>query len=327
MAIAAIASLIAACGGDDADSDANGSGDGGNSAVTQQPEAAAEPRAQDFPKPEGRTLAQLADLARSGPNLAPATSHYAAGPNRFAFGLLDGNNSFIYAPSAVYIGRTPQDKAAGPFLAPTDSLITEERFRSKQAVLEGDAIASIYAAELPLQEPGRYAILVLTDTGDQLFGTTSQITVQRQDTIPAPGERPPRIETDTLEDSGGQVANIDTREPPSDMHETDFADVVGERPVALLFATPQLCQSRVCGPVTDIALQLREEYGDRIEFIHQEVYVDNEVDKGLRQPLRDFSLQTEPWLFTFDAEGRVAARLEGSFGLTGFEAALNAALG
>ena len=30
-------------------------------------------------------------------------------------------------------------------------------------------------------------------------------------------------------------------------------EVVGKKPVALLFATPQLCQSRVCGPVVDIA--------------------------------------------------------------------------
>ena len=56
--------------------------------------------------------------------------------------------------------------------------------------------------------------------------------------------------------------------------------------MALLFATPQLCQSRVCGPVVDIALQTAAKYGDRVEFIHQEVYVDNDPAKGLREPLR-----------------------------------------
>lgn len=39
-----------------------------------------------------------------------------------------------------------------------------------------------------------------------------------------------------------------------------------------------------------------------------------------------FGLQTEPWLFTFDARGRVAARLEGSFGTRAFEEAIKAAL-
>jgi hypothetical protein len=110
------------------------------------------------------------------------------------------------------------------------------------------------------------------------------------------------------------------------MHEENFRDVLGERPVALLFSTPQLCQSRVCGPVTDIELQLESEYGERMTFIHQEVYVDNELEKGLRPPLRAFHLETEPWLFTFDRQGRVAARLEGSFGVNAFRRAVEAAL-
>jgi hypothetical protein len=102
--------------------------------------------------------------------------------------------------------------------------------------------------------------------------------------------------------------------------------VLGKKPVALLFSTPQLCQSRVCGPVTDVALQLKAKYGDKIEFIHQEVYVDNDTNKGLRPPLEAFHLRTEPWLFVVDASGKITARLEGSFGLTAFENALKTAL-
>jgi hypothetical protein len=110
------------------------------------------------------------------------------------------------------------------------------------------------------------------------------------------------------------------------MHEENFADVLGEKPVVLLMATPALCQTRVCGPVTDIAAQLQEEYGDRATSIHQEVYEDNDVSKGLREPLRRFGLETEPWLFTIGADGRVAARLERSFGNGAFREAVEAAL-
>ena len=102
--------------------------------------------------------------------------------------------------------------------------------------------------------------------------------------------------------------------------------MVGKKPVALLFATPQLCQSRVCGPVTDVALQLQASYGDQVEFIHQEVYVDNDPNKGLRKPLQEFRLPTEPWLFVVGDDGRITARLEGSFGLKAFERALQTAL-
>ena len=103
------------------------------------------------------------------------------------------------------------------------------------------------------------------------------------------------------------------------MHAKSFADVVGKKPVALLFATPQLCQSRVCGPVVDVALQMKAKYGDRVEFIHQEVYEDNDPNKGLREPLQAFNLPTEPWLFVVGKDGRITARLEGSFGLGAFE--------
>ena len=133
------------------------------------------------------------------------------------------------------------------------------------------------------------------------------------------------MRTDTLASAGGDVEAIDTRRPTTDMH-GDFSKVVGTKPVALLFATPQLCQSRVCGPVVDEALQLRARYGDRIDFIHQEVYVDNDVNKGLRAPLQRFGLQSEPWLFVVGKDGRITARLEGSFGLAAFERALKTAL-
>ncbi len=119
--------------------------------------------------------------------------------------------------------------------------------------------------------------------------------------IPAVGERPPRVDTETVTSAGGDTESIETRVPADDMHEENFADVVGKKPVVLLFATPALCQTRVCGPVTDIAAQLQKEYGDRATFIHQEVYEQNKVEKGLREPLRRFGLQSEPWLFTFDA--------------------------
>jgi hypothetical protein len=75
-----------------------------------------------------------------------------------------------------------------------------------------------------------------------------------------------------------------------------------------------------------VIAQLKKTYGERAAFIHQEVFVDNEVEKGLRPPLRAFNLRTEPWLFTIDRRGRVAARLEGSFGTEASRQAIEAAL-
>ena len=140
-----------------------------------------------------------------------------------------------------------------------------------------------------------------------------QLTVARQDLVPGPGDKAPVIDTPTEADAGGDIASIDTRVPPSTMHEENFADVVGKKPVVLVFATPQLCQSRVCGPVVDVAEQLKAEYSDQAEFIHMEIYRDNDISKGFRPQIAAWGLPTEPWVFTIDRNGKIAARLEGAY--------------
>jgi hypothetical protein len=79
--------------------------------------------------------------------------------------------------------------------------------------------------------------------------------------------------------------------------------------------------------VNDVTEQLKSEHADEAAWIHMEIFEDNEVEKGLREQVTDFGLQTEPWLFAIDAEGKVAARLEGAFSLSEAEAALLAATG
>jgi hypothetical protein len=70
----------------------------------------------------------------------------------------------------------------------------------------------------------------------------------------------------------------------------------------------------VCGPVVDLAEQVKANSDNSdVAFIHMEVYRDNRIDKGIRPQMAAFHLQTEPWLFTFDRSGKVAARIEGAF--------------
>ncbi|HKZ13322.1 MAG TPA: thioredoxin family protein, partial [Solirubrobacterales bacterium] len=146
------------------------------------------------------------------------------------------------------------------------------------------------------------------------------------DPIPAVGTAPPRVHTPTITDVGGNAAAIDTRLPPSSMHEVDFADVLGKKPVVLIFATPALCQSRVCGPVVDVAQQVADEYEPKADFIHQEVYVDNEINKGIRPQLKAFGLPTEPWTYLIGKEGVIKDRLSGAYGVDELEEAMQTIL-
>lgn len=320
--LTALALALGACGGDDDDGNGSGSGD---PAVDRAIASAQDVSKRDFPAVAGRSLQEVANGVRPV-TAGLAVSEFVPGRNRLAFGVISKDNRFIYGKSAVYLARGPDARAIGPFPAPADPLVVEPPFRSKGAALESDAIAAIYNSQVELPKPGKWAVLVVTKASGGMVGGAANITVKRSSAIPPVGERPPRISTETVASSGGDLESIETRVPPDEMHNVDFRDVVGKKPVALIFSTPALCETRVCGPVTDIAAQLQSDYGDEMEFIHQEVYVDNQLAKGLREQLRAFSLRTEPWLFTFDRQGRVAARLEGSFGNDSFEQAVKAAL-
>ncbi len=292
-------------------------------AVAELP-AAEKPRADQFPSARGKTLTQLANGMRGGVQLGAATGTFTPGTGRFAFALNTGTGAFIYAPTALYIAPNPRSPAQGPFLAPADPMGVAPQYRSKQNSGPG-GIQAIYAAQLPLPHAGTYTLLAITRTQSGLIGAPGEVAVAASSPIPAVGQRPPAIATDTTASVHGNTSLLTTRIPPEDMHSVSFKDVLGKRPIALIISTPQLCISRVCGPVTDIAVELQHRYGGQITFIHQEVYVNNDPKQGLRPQLKAFHLQTEPWLFTINRQGKIAARLEGSFGANAFTRAIQAA--
>jgi hypothetical protein len=321
---------VAGCGGGDGESDDPVDRVSEEGGLQDRVRAASEPDASAFPAVEGKTLNQIAEEVRGAgaTEVGLATSVFTVGESRLAFGMIDDAGQFVYGPTVVYVAPTPDDPAAGPFLAPADVLVTEGRYRSRQAAEESDPFAAVYETEVEFDKKGPWAVLAVTQVDDTFVAAPANVNVntKKADPIPDVGEAAPKAKTDTLASVGGDEEMLDTRTPPSDMHERSFDEVVGSKPVALLFSTPQLCQSRVCGPVTDIALQMKSKYGDEVEFIHQEVYADNDPNKGLRQSLQQFKLRTEPWLFVVGADGNVTARLEGSFGLNAFEDALKTAL-
>jgi hypothetical protein len=226
----------------------------------------------------------------------------------------------------LYVARTPTSPAAGPFAAPIDSMIVPPQFRSKNAAAGPGTIEAIYSAHVPLPKAGNYFALALTRVGGKLVGASSPFIVKRSSAIPDVGQTAPAIQTLTPASAGGDLKKITTRIPAEHMNSVSFKDVVGKKPVVLMFSTPALCQSRTCGPVTDIGVYMQKLYGSKLAFIHQEVYADNNVSKGLRPQLTAFHLQTEPWLFTFNKQGRVAARVEGPLGVNEFKRAIRAAL-
>jgi hypothetical protein len=281
-------------------------------------------KAQDFPDPAGKTIAQLRKGLGPGPVLAPSVALLEPGMNRVGFGLFDrARKQIVDAPAALYVAPVKGGPVRGPFPARYESLEVKPQFESEGVKADPDAATSVYVANVRFPRPGDYEVLGVVELDDNLAAAERvAVRVVKDGPVPEAGEPAIDIHTPTEADVGGDLAQIDTRVPPDTQHEVDFADALGQKPIVLLFATPALCQSRVCGPVVDIAEQVKSSYGADADFIHMEIYNDNEVDKGFREQVVKWHLPTEPWVFTIDRDGKVAARIEGAFSARELEAAI-----
>lgn len=312
LALALIVLVFAACGDSDDDS-----------GETTPPPA----QAEDFPDAAGKTLDEIRSGLGPGPVLAPSVSLLEPGKNRIGFGIFDrARKQIVDAPAAIYVAPVGGGPVRGPFPARFESLEVKPQFQSEGVKADPDSATSVYVADVRFPKAGDYELLGVLQLDDNLVAAEgTPVRVVEDGPVPEAGEPAIKVSTPTKADVGGDLQQIDTRVPPSSMHDADFADVLGEKPVMLIFATPALCQSRVCGPVVDITDQVRDERPDDAAFIHMEVYKDNTVDKGFRPQLLAYGLRSEPWLFTIDKQGKVAARLEGAFSARELNAAIDAA--
>ena len=303
VAIAVSLSLgLTACGGGDEGGQASGS----------------TPSASDFPSAEGRTIEDV--LAAQSPSdlvVAPAASVFELGKNRYPFGVFNVDRSQVDdAEVALYFAKTAQSPVQGPLPATVETLETKPAYRSKGSEAPGEATSVYVVNDVRFDRAGPWLAIALINGDDGMEGARlPSPTVGQFPGVARVGQKAPRVSTPTAASVGGDLSKIDTRQPPSSMHEADLEDVLGKKPVVLLFATPALCQSRVCGPTVDAAEQVKAEVGDGVEFIHMEVYNDNDPNKGLRPQLAAYGLQTEPWVFLIGSDGRIKQRMEGAFGV------------
>jgi hypothetical protein len=293
-----------------------------------------------FPSAKGKTLGEVIEAAKSS-NLVvlPAARVFETGPNRYPFGVFERDGGQVPdAKVALYFAKVPlgaksgelstptskakaeaaarNQPAVGPFPAAIESLQTKPAFRAQTTSADPDAVTAVYTTHVDFPRDGEWRIAALIEEDGELTASLLPSAVAGMfKRIPKVGEKAPLIHTPTPADAGGDLSKITTRIPPDTQNEVDYADVFGKEPIVLLFATPQFCQSRVCGPVVDVAEQVKEAYGDKAAFIHMEIYKDNDPNKGVRPQVRAFHLPTEPWLFAIGADGRVEAGVEGAFGV------------
>lgn len=276
------------------------------------------PRASDFPSATGRTIGELLDsLPASDLVVSPAVSVVEVGVNRFSFGVFELDASQAdEADVALYFARGAKSEVKGPFPSRADSLETKPAFAAQGSKGPDEATTVYVVDNLRFDRPGPWMGVAVIDGEDGPEVTRiPSVDVGRFPGVAQLDQRAPKVSTPTMQSVGGDLAKIDTRQPPSSMHDVDLVDVLGKKPVVLNFATPALCQTRVCGPVVDITEQVKAEVGEGVAFIHQEVYNENDPNKGVRPQLKAYGLQTEPWIFLIGRDGRIKQRIEGAYGV------------
>jgi hypothetical protein len=286
----------------------------------------AAPSAAEFPSAQGKTTSSLLKSSGAKPTdlvIAPAAQAFTLGENRYPFGVFTkGREQVTDADVALYFAKDEAGPVEGPYPAQVSSLAVKPAYRSQ--LNDPDAARAVYVVpKVDFDKKGPWvAVAMLKGKNGLEASRVPTPVVEQYPRIPKVGEKAPLIHTPTAADVGGDLAKIDTRIPPDQMHQVDFAEALGKRPIVLVFATPALCQSRVCGPVVDVAQQVADEYKGKADFIHMEVYNDNDPSKGVRPQLEAYDLPSEPWTFLVDRKGTIRDRIEGAYGVSELEQAM-----
>lgn len=265
------------------------------------------------------------------------TSELIVGRNRFAFGLLKSGRLLEYADVALRVyAINGQEAQLGAELKPIYQPIgfTErgrvhhhaDGTRHVHDAADSD-VRGIYVTQIAFARPGPWGVELLARQENGAVETARfRVTVLDAPVTPALGSQAPRSRNLIASDVN-ELRQIDTSEQPDiRLHQVRIADAIAQKkPQVIVFATPQFCTSRMCGPVLDIVKTLLPAYRKQAAFIHQEIW----QDFAIKQPFRtveEWHLRSEPWVFVVDAQGIIRAKFEGLVTVSELDSALQQVL-
>ncbi len=280
--------LLAACGGDGTDA--------GSSATAP---ATGAPTAQDGADAVQQSLAAAGVDAPVELTVIVANFETLTGEGRrLQFGLLDENREpALDQDLEAHLVRTGDGTDVTGAVTPT--------FYG-----EGLGARGIYSFQADLTDPGLYDLVVVRADGSQAGTAAFQVITPEQSVVPVPGAAFPSVDTPTYEDPQG-LAELCTRNPECGLHGTSLATALEQgSPTVLVISTPKYCQTAICGPVLDVALDAKEAVGrEDITFIHVEVFTD--AGNTPTDLVTELGLPSEPWTFLIGADGALTDRFDG----------------
>ncbi len=192
----------------------------------------------------------------------------------------------------------------------------------------------IYVSSMRFERAGLYAIEadVPRDSGETAR-VLIPLEVAEEPGAPDIGDPVPASEHRTLADVDSIEELTTSWEPDPALYHVTIAEVIERaQPLVVIFTSPAFCTTALCGPQVELASELVPDYGDRVAFIHIDLYenpheIQGDLDRARRSPLLDeWNITTDQWTFVADASGQITARFEGFVPRGELEAAIDAAL-
>jgi hypothetical protein len=273
----------------------------------------------DSGEPDAQTLESLWRAPGDDVAIVPGAADFSPGTVRLSFLVVDGQGKLITRPTArMWVARGLEDEPFARGTARAEKIGVEE-------VEPGEA-SEIFVTKLQLPEPGTYWVLA-EPVGGRKIQAVGTVEVKEDPAAPdvgeaAPASRTPTLETATLEEL------TTSNEPDRELYRSSIAEALeAKAPFVVVFATPKYCSTRTCGPVTEVASEVRRRHeGEGIRFIHVEIYEGNDPTKGENEWVREWGLPSEPWTFLVGADGRIRSRFEGTVSVRELDAAVTAQL-
>lgn len=243
------------------------------------------------------------------------------GLNRFTFGLLS-NNRPVSSGRPTLIFYLLHGSSAVREMSTTANFNDFARgLKGGAANLAAVDLRGVFVAYPRFRRAGTWGVQVETRYKGHLYRLNSGFTVLSRSLTPGVGSLAPRSNNPTVRQES--VSRLDSGRPPDDMHKMSIAQAIKQhKPLVIIFSTPAFCTSRMCGPQTEIVQRLEPLYRRRVNFIHIEIYKDANPAHGYARTVRQWHLQTEPWVFVVDRRGRIAAKFEGPTSASEIERAI-----
>ena len=268
------------------------------------------------------------DKDPNGVSAETASFDLAVGPpSRYLIGLFTNDQRGVSFGSIqlqfCFLGATkvsqpcqPSAPVSATFLPTPGTDVPADK--TAPEVISPSGAKGVYEAQAEFDKAGIWQTHVAaTVNGKQREADTSFQVLERH-AMPAPGDAAIPSDNLTVNTAGASPASIDSRAaagglvPDPELHQSTIAAALAaHRPTVVVFSTPVYCQSRFCGPITDMVGELAKTYGDRATFIHVEIWKDYQqqtANKAATDWLYRNDNLNEPWVFLIGADGKIVAR-------------------